>query len=275
MDEDDVEEITEDIFVLRKDLLFWVDDDQFTSDYEVTAHGAFKDFEPVDSDSDSNEESSTSDEGSASDRGVKRKCPCHSDSTESSSSDGSFAPKRRPGIYTAAFILSGGFDHIPSVSNGHRKLSPDNPFQREVDFYSSQLDRVNKFLGDTDAHPDIKAHWDRLVVFHPQPFPWYQGMLDFLEEKLQVTQFMVQVKGVAHGYLAELSKSHSDNLANAKVCLDAFEDSHHGEHEYAHAVAKALAEKPQGQNHLNNVSKEDVQRHRCATPSTDAHATSI
>ncbi len=48
-----------------------------------------------------------------------------------------------------------------------RKRSPGNPFQREVNFYSSKLGRVNKFLADMDAHPDIKAHWDSLIKLIP------------------------------------------------------------------------------------------------------------
>ncbi len=68
LDYDDVEEITEDIFVLRKDLNFYILEDMYRFEYEVTSWGLFQDFEPRDDDDDSDSNGDfDSDDGSDSD----------------------------------------------------------------------------------------------------------------------------------------------------------------------------------------------------------------
>ncbi len=155
-------------------------------------------------------------------------------------------------VFTADFILSGGFDKKPQTP----RPSEANPFPKEVSYLQNKLQNISPYVGNLDDNPEIKRAWETVVCIDLRGF---QECYKMLQDVLQIYAFRDAITGLKKQMLLWIGdRIHGLEkvIKRAELWTTAFDDHLHPEHETAVNAAAWLVNTGKG-THLDQLTDAD------------------
>ena len=99
---------------------------------------------------------------------------------------------------------------------------------------------------------------DQLIKLNPKPFPEFIGRMTVLAEKLQVKEFVINMKRIAMRFLAAKAQKYEDNLHCTEIWLPVYDDPSHPKHEVIGVAAKAMDNQHKDSQHMDCIEDDNV-----------------